>query len=150
MNGKVFPEEILRLIEDELGRIEELPEQHPDFNTTRNFLELLTELPFGVQTQDNFNIENAREILEEDHYGLEDVKNRILEFIAVASLRGSLSGKSLLLVGPPGVGKTSIGASIAKCLGRKYGRISLGGEHDVAILKGHRKTYLGSYPGKII
>ena len=150
MANKKFPPEILKMIEEELSRFSELNESHPDYNIQRNFLELITALPFGVKSPDNFDISHARKLLDEDHYGLDEVKNRILEFIAVAKLKGSIKGKSLLLVGPPGVGKTSIGSSIARCLNRKFVRIALGGEHDVSVLKGHRKTYIGAYPGRIV
>ena len=150
MVNKKFPPEILRMIEDELSRFSELNESHPDYNIQRSFLELITALPFGVRSPDNFDISKARAILDEDHYGLDEVKTRILEFIAVAKLKGSIKGKSLLLVGPPGVGKTSIGSSIARCLDRKFIRIALGGEHDVSVLKGHRKTYVGAYPGRLV
>ena len=150
MEGKKFPSEVLKLINEDLSRFTEMSESHPDYNIYRSFLELITSLPFGIHSQDNFDIKNAKQMLDDDHYGMEDVKDRILEFIAVAKLKGNIRGKSLLLVGPPGVGKTSIGASIGKCLNRKFARISLGGEYDVSILKGHRKTYLGAYPGKIV
>jgi ATP-dependent Lon protease len=107
-------------------------------------------MPYGVSSQDNFDMEHARGILESEHYGMEKIKERILEFIAVGNLKNSIKGKNVLLVGPPGVGKTSIAASIAKCLNREFVRISLGGESDVALLKGHRKTYIGAYPGKLV
>lgn len=150
ISQRQFPEHIKALVEDELNQIQELHEQHPDFNTKRNLLELILSLPFGVTTQDTYDLEKAAETLNEEHFGMDDVKERILEFIAVSKVKGTVRGKSLLLVGPPGVGKTSIASSIAKCLNRKFARISLGGEHDVAVIKGHRKTYLGSYPGKIV
>lgn len=127
-----------------------MPENHPEFNTKKQYLEFLLSIPFGKLTEDNFNLENVKRVLNEDHFGIDEVKERILEFIAVSKLRNKVSGKTILLVGPPGTGKTSIASSIAKCLGRKFQRISLGGEYDVAIIKGHRKTYLGSYPGKIL
>ena len=150
LSERNFPPHIRTLIEEEISQMQELSEQHPDFNTKRNLLELVLALPFGITTADNFDLEKASKILDEDHFGMDDVKERILEFIAVSKLRGTIKGKSLLLVGPPGVGKTSVASSIARCLGRKFARISLGGEYDVAVIKGHRKTYLGSYPGKIV
>lgn len=150
LSERNFPPHIRTLIDEEISQMQELNEQHPDFNNKRNLLELVLSLPFGITTQDTFDLDQASKILDEDHFGMDDVKERILEFIAVSKFRGTVKGKSLLLAGPPGVGKTSIASSIAKCLGRKFARISLGGEYDVAVIKGHRKTYLGSYPGKIV
>ena len=117
---------------------------------TRTYLEYLTKLPYGVASQDNFDIRLAKRILDEGHYGMEDVKKRILEFIAVGKLKNSVHGKILCFVGPPGVGKTSIGESIAKSLGRKFARIALGGDRDTSTLKGFRRTYVGAIPGKIV
>lgn len=123
----------------------------PEFNVTRNYLEWLTALPWGSgYTEEIFDVQHAKKVLDEDHHGLEDVKDRILEFIAVSRLRGSAQGKILCLVGPPGVGKTSIGRSIASTLHRKYYRFSVGGLYDVAEIKGHRRTYVGAMPGKIV
>lgn len=150
MEGKTFPPETLKMIEEDLSRFSEIQESHPEYNVYRSFLELITSLPFGIHSKDNLDLANAQAVLDEDHYGMDEVKDRILEFIAVSKLRGTVRGKSICLVGPPGVGKTSIGASVAKCLGRKFVRIALGGEHDVSVLKGHRKTYLGAYPGKLV
>lgn len=150
LSERNFPEHIRQMVAEEIAQIQELNEQHPEFNTKRSLLELVLSLPFGITSEDTYDLEKAIKILNEDHYGLEDIKERILEFIAVSKIRGTIKGKSLLLVGPPGVGKTSIASSIARCLNRKFARISLGGEHDVAVIKGHRKTYLGSYPGKIV
>ncbi len=110
----------------------------------------MSNLPFGVTTQETFDIEKAKELLDAGHYGMDDVKDRILEFIAVAKLKGSVHGKIICFVGPPGVGKTSIGKSIAEAIGRKFVRISLGGDSDTHVLKGFRKTYIGSEPGKIV
>ena len=110
----------------------------------------MTTLPFGISTEENFDISKARTILDEGHYGMDDVKERILEFIAVAKLKGTVHGKIICFVGPPGVGKTSIGKSIAEAIGRKFVRISLGGDTDTHVLKGFRKTYIGSEPGKIV
>ena len=150
MEGKTFPQEVKNLIEEDIAQLSELNESHPEYNIHRSFLELITSLPFGIHSKDNLDIAHARRILDEDHYGLEDVKNRVLEFIAVSKLKGGVKGKSICLVGPPGVGKTSIGESIAKCLNRKFVRISVGGEYDISILKGHRQTYIGAYPGKLV
>lgn len=117
---------------------------------TRNYLDWLTTIPWGISSKENFNIAKARDILEKEHYGLEDVKKRILEFIAVSNLKGSVHGKILCFSGPPGVGKTSVAKSIANALDRKYFRFSVGGLSDVAELKGHRRTYVGAMPGKAV
>lgn len=121
-----------------------------EYQTSRNYLEWLTQLPWGVYSKDTLSLAKARKILNRDHYGLDDVKERIVELIAVGALRGLVQGKILCLVGPPGVGKTSIGRSIAEALGREYFRFSVGGLYDVAEIKGHRRTYVGAMPGKII
>ena len=107
-------------------------------------------MPYGVRSEENFDLKRAKEVLDEGHYGLDDVKQRILEFIAVGKLHNSVQGKILCFVGPPGVGKTSIGQSIADSLNRKYIRIALGGATDTSTLKGHRRTYVGAVPGKIV
>ncbi|XP_068942832.1 lon protease homolog, mitochondrial [Petaurus breviceps papuanus] len=120
------------------------------FSVTRNYLDWLTSIPWGKQSDENLDLARAKEVLEEDHYGMEDVKKRILEFIAVSQLRGSTQGKILCFYGPPGVGKTSIARSIARALNREYFRFSVGGMTDVAEIKGHRRTYVGAMPGKII
>ncbi|KAI8475159.1 MAG: Lon protease C-terminal proteolytic domain-containing protein [Monoraphidium minutum] len=144
------PEDVGRVVQEELDKLAGLEPVSPEFNVTRNYLDWLTGLPWGEYTQEIFDIEHAKQVLDEDHYGLEDVKNRILEFIAVSRLRGSAQGKILCLSGPPGVGKTSIGRSIARTLGRKYYRFSVGGLYDVAEIKGHRRTYVGAMPGKMV
>lgn len=117
---------------------------------TRNYLDWLTQIPWGQRSKENYSIAHARKVLDEDHYGLQDVKDRILEFIAVGKLRGTVEGKILCLSGPPGVGKTSIGKSIARALDREFYRFSVGGLTDVAEIKGHRRTYVGAMPGKVI
>lgn len=119
-------------------------------NVIRNYLDILTSLPYGISTSENLDIKLAKDILDETHYGMDDVKDRILECIAVGKLKGKIQGKILCFVGPPGVGKTSIGESIARALNRKFIRISLGGDRDTSSLKGHRRTYVGSIPGKIV
>jgi len=144
------PEEATKGMEQELGRLNSLEPQSPEFNVSRSYLEWMTVLPWGKMTADNSDIDRAERILNEDHYSLDDVKERILEHMAVGLLKGSVQGKIMCLVGPPGVGKTSIGKSIARALDRKFFRFSVGGLHDVAEIRGHRRTYVGAMPGKII
>ncbi len=117
---------------------------------TRNYLDWLVGIPWGVTTDENFDIVKARRVLDRDHYGLDDVKDTILQFIAIGKLKGTVQGKILCLAGPPGTGKTSIATSIADALGRKFYRFSVGGLSDVSEIKGHRRTYIGAMPGKII
>lgn len=137
-------------IEEELEKLRLLESSSPEFNVTRAYLDWLTVLPWGKTTEDNEDIEQAEEILQADHYGLEDVKDRILELISVGMMNGNLSGTIILLVGPPGVGKTSIGQSIARSLNRQFYRFSVGGMRDEAEIKGHRRTYIGALPGKFV
>ena len=134
----------------ELSRLEKQPLGSSEAAVMRNYLDTVLELPWNEETKDTVNIEAARRILDEDHYGLDTVKKRVLELLAVRKLAPDISGQIICLVGPPGVGKTSIATSIARCLGRKMARISLGGVHDEAEIRGHRKTYIGSMPGRII
>ena len=134
----------------ELSRLEKQPLGSSEAAVMRNYLDTVLELPWNVETKDTVNIEAARRILDEDHYGLDAVKRRVLELLAVRKLAPDISGQIICLVGPPGVGKTSIATSIARCLNRKMARISLGGVHDEAEIRGHRKTYIGSMPGRII
>lgn len=145
-----IPENASKVIEEEIEKLSALEPASSEFSVTRNYLDWLTLLPWGRASEEKLDIELAREVLEEDHYGLKDVKDRILEFIAVGRLRGSTQGKILCLVGPPGVGKTSIGRSIARALNRSYYRFSVGGLSDVAEIKGHRRTYVGAMPGKMV
>ena len=143
-------EEASERIEEELEKLRLLEPSSPEFNVTRAYLDWLTVLPWGKTTEDNEDIEQAEEILQADHYGLEDVKDRILELISVGMMNGNLSGTIILLVGPPGVGKTSIGQSIARSLNREFYRFSVGGMRDEAEIKGHRRTYIGALPGKFV
>lgn len=148
---RTINEKVLKVIVEELDKFSELSEHDSDFQNTKNYLELVTKMPFGVFTKDETDIKKAKEILEKSHFGMDEVKKRILEFLAIGKLKESfVSQKVLCLLGPPGVGKTSIAKSIAECLNRNFVRIALGGENDVSVIKGHRRTYLGSYPGKIL
>ncbi|CAC5369701.1 PRSS15 [Mytilus coruscus] len=146
----VVPKHVMEVIDEETNKLSFLDQHSSEFNVTRNYLDWLTNLPWGKYSEENLEIEQAKEVLEEDHYGMEDVKNRILEFIAVSQLKKSTQGKILCFYGPPGVGKTSIARSIAKALNREYYRFSVGGMTDVAEIKGHRRTYVGAMPGKMI
>lgn len=145
-----MPEAVKKTFEEELNKLAHLEPAASEFNVTRNYLDWLTQIPWGQQSAENFGIKNAMSVLDEDHHGLKDVKDRILEFIAVGKLRGTVEGKILCFVGPPGVGKTSIGKSIARALNRQYYRFSVGGLTDVAEIKGHRRTYVGALPGRVI
>ena len=145
-----FNEEAQQAVEDEMEKLQLIDPSSPEYNVSRSYLDWLTILPWGVFSKDSYNIARARRILDRDHYGLKDVKERILEFIAVGKMKGDISGSILCLVGPPGVGKTSVGRSIADALGRKFFRFSLGGMRDEAEIKGHRRTYIGAMPGKFI
>ena len=145
-----IPAEIDEIIESELDKFSHLEKNSAEFNITRTYLDWLTNIPWGVSTTENFNITRARRVLDRDHYGMDEVKETILQFIAVGKLKGSVQGKILCLAGPPGVGKTSIAESVAAALGRKFYRFSVGGMSDVSEIKGHRRTYVGAMPGKII
>jgi len=134
----------------ELERLEMIPTHSPEFNVIRNYLDWLCDLPWKKKTKDNMDINKAERILNEDHHDLQDVKERIIEFLSVRKLKKDAKGPIICLVGPPGVGKTSIGQSIARALGRKFTRLSLGGVHDEAEIRGHRRTYIGALPGRII
>jgi ATP-dependent Lon protease len=142
-SGLKMPEQVRKVFEEELNKLSALEPSQSEANVTRNYLEWLTTLPWGLHSPENFSITHARKVLDEDHYGLEDVKSRILEFLAVGKLRGTVEGKIILLVGPPGVGKTSVGKSVARALDREFFRFSVGGLTDVAEIKGHRRTYVG-------
>nr|XP_020512747.2 lon protease homolog, mitochondrial-like [Labrus bergylta] len=150
LKDRTVPQHIMDVINEELNKLGLLDNHSSEFNVTRNYLDWLTSMPWGTNSEENLLLDTAKEVLEEDHYGMDDVKKRILEFIAVSQLRGSTQGKILCFYGPPGVGKTSIARSIARALNRQYFRFSVGGMTDVAEIKGHRRTYVGAMPGKII
>jgi len=145
-----IPDDTLNNINEEMDKLSVLETGSPEYAVTRNYLDWITALPWGVFSKDMLNLKKAREILDKDHQGLDDVKDRIIEFLAVGKLKGKISGSIILLVGPPGVGKTSIGKSIAQAIGRKFFRFSLGGMRDEAEIKGHRRTYIGAMPGRFI
>lgn len=150
LNELTVPEAVQKRIDDELEKMSMLEIGSAEYAVTRNYLDWLTLMPWGKYSEDKLDIQHARQVLKQDHEGLEDVKERIIEFLAVGKLKGSISGTILLLVGPPGVGKTSVGRSIATAVGRTFYRFSVGGIHDEAEIKGHRRTYIGAMPGKFI
>ena len=143
-------EEAQKAVDEEIEKLQLIEPSSPEYNVSRNYLDWLTILPWGKFSKDSYDLKRSRRVLDRDHYGLEDVKERILEFIAVGKMKGDISGSILCLVGPPGVGKTSIGKSIADTLKRKFYRFSVGGMRDEAEIKGHRRTYIGAMPGKAI
>ncbi|KAJ2629536.1 ATP-dependent Lon protease pim1 [Coemansia sp. RSA 1290] len=145
-----MPSEVKKVFDEEVAKLAHLEPAASEFNVTRNYLDWLTQIPWGKNSVEDYDLQRAKVVLDEDHYGLEDVKQRILEFIAVGKLRGAVQGKILCFVGPPGVGKTSIGKSIARSLNREFYRFSVGGLTDVAEIKGHRRTYVGAMPGKVV
>ena len=150
LKGLKLNPEAQRAIDDEMEKLRLLEPASAEYNVTRSYLDWLTILPWGKNTKDSYDLVRARKVLDRDHYGLEDVKERILEFIAVGKMKGDISGSILCLVGPPGVGKTSVGHSIADALKRRFYRFSLGGMRDEAEIKGHRRTYIGAMPGKFV
>ncbi len=147
---KKWSDEVAKTFEKEIQKLERLNPQSPDYSVQFGYLQTILELPWGIYTKDNFNLKNAQKVLDKDHFGMEKVKERIIEHLAVLKLKGDLKSPILCLYGPPGVGKTSLGKSIAEALNRKYVRVSLGGLHDEAEIRGHRRTYIGAIPGRII
>jgi ATP-dependent Lon protease len=145
-----LPEDVRKAAERELGRLEKLPPAAAEYGVIRTYLEWILTVPWRSYTEDNLDLDHAREVLDSDHFDLEKVKERIIEYLAVAKLRNEISGQILCFVGPPGVGKTSLGHSIANALGRKFVRLSVGGVRDESEIRGHRRTYIGSMPGSII
>lgn len=144
------PEDVMAVIDEEMDKLQFLEPQSSEYTVSRNYLDWLTVIPWGVMTEENHELEHAKKVLDKDHYGLKDIKERILEFISVGKLTGGVRGSIICLVGPPGVGKTSVGQSIARALNRKFYRFSVGGMRDEAEIKGHRRTYVGAMPGKMI
>ena len=147
---KKWSDDVARTFYKEVDKLDNLQPQSPDFNVQLNYLQTFVSLPWDDYTKDDLNLQRAQKILDHDHYGMEKVKERILEYMAVLSLRGDLKSPIICLYGPPGVGKTSLGKSIAEAMKRKYVRVSLGGLHDEAEIRGHRRTYIGAMPGRII
>jgi ATP-dependent Lon protease len=145
-----LPDDVRKEAERELGRMEKLPSMAPDYHVIRTYLDFILELPWKVSSEDKLDLNEAQKILDEDHYDIQDIKERILEFLAVRKLRADAKSPILCFVGPPGVGKTSLGRSIARAMDRKFERLSLGGVRDEAELRGHRRTYVGAMPGRII
>jgi ATP-dependent Lon protease len=148
--NKKWNDNVKTTFENELNKLKTLHANSPDYSTQLNYLNIFLDIPWNEFSQDNLDIKHAEDVLNEDHFGLEKVKERILEYLSVLRLKGNLKSPILCLVGPPGVGKTSLGKSVARALGRKYVRMSLGGLHDEAEIRGHRKTYIGAMPGRII
>ena len=147
---KKWNEDTKKQFEKEIAKLERMHQMSPDFTVQLNYLELLVDLPWNEYVTTDINLDKARQILDEDHYGLEKIKDRIIEYLAVLKLKGDMKSPILCFVGPPGVGKTSLGKSVARAMGRKYIRMSLGGLHDESEIRGHRKTYIGAMPGRII
>lgn len=149
-NSKAWPEEVDKIFRKELDKLDMFNPQSPEYSIQYNYLQTMTNIPWGEYTKDNLDLKRAQRILNHDHYGMEKVKERILEYMAVLKLRGDLKSPIICLYGPPGVGKTSLGKSIAAAMKRKYVRMSLGGLHDESEIRGHRRTYVGAMPGRII
>ena len=149
-DGKKWPDTAKKLFQTGLEKLERMHPSTPDYSVVYNHLDLLLDLPWNEFTDDNYDLKNAKKVLDADHYGMGKIKNRILEYLAVLKLKGDMKSPILCFLGPPGIGKTSLGKSIAHAIGRKYVRVSLGGLHDESEIRGHRKTYIGAMPGRII
>ena len=147
---KLWPAAVQTIFEKEMAKLERYNPSSPDYSIQYNYIQFMLDLPWGQISNDNLDLKNAQKVLDEDHYGLDKVKERIIEYLAVLKLKGDMKSPILCLYGPPGVGKTSLGKSIARALGRKYVRIALGGVHDESEIRGHRKTYVGALPGRIL
>lgn len=150
IDEKELPEEVEKVCRKQMARLQQMQPASAEYGVVRTYLETLLEVPWSESTEDNLDIAHARKVLDEDHYGLDKVKERLVEFLAVRKLRNDMRGPILCLVGPPGVGKTSLGRSVARAVGRQYVRISLGGVRDEAEIRGHRRTYVGALPGRIV
>ena len=149
-NKKKWSDAIAKVFDKEMKKLERMSQHSPDYSTQLNYIETMLDLPWNEFTKDNFNLKNAQKVLNKDHFGMDTVKDRILEHLAVLKLKGDMKSPIICLYGPPGVGKTSLGKSIATALNRKYVRVSLGGLHDEAEIRGHRRTYIGALPGRIM
>ena len=149
-DSKKWSKEVRAIFDKEMARLEKYNPSTPDYSIQYNYIQFMLDLPWGEMSEDNLDLKHAQQVLDEDHFGLDQVKDRIIEYLAVLKLKGNMKSPILCLYGPPGVGKTSLGKSIARALGRKYVRISLGGMHDEAEIRGHRKTYVGALPGRIL
>ena len=147
---KLWPAAVQEIFEKEMAKLERYNPSSPDYSIQYNYIQFMLDLPWGEMSNDNLDLKNAQKVLDEDHYGLEKVKERIIEYLAVLKLKGDMKSPILCLYGPPGVGKTSLGKSIARALGRKYVRVALGGVHDESEIRGHRKTYVGALPGRLL
>ena len=147
---KIWPESAKTMFKSGIEKLERMHPTTPDYSVVYNHLDLMLDLPWLDYTKDNYDLKNAKKVLDIDHYGMQKIKNRILEYLAVLKLKGDMKSPILCFVGPPGIGKTSLGRSIAHAIGRKYVRVSLGGLHDESEIRGHRKTYIGAMPGRII
>ena len=149
-DAKKWSKEVRAIFDKEMARLEKYNPSSPDYSVQYNYIQFMLDLPWGEYSEDNLDLKHAQDVLDEDHYGLDQVKDRIIEYLAVLKLKGNMKSPILCLYGPPGVGKTSLGKSVARALGRQYVRISLGGMHDEAEIRGHRKTYVGALPGRIL
>ena len=147
---KLWPASVQAIFDKEIAKLERYNPSSPDYSIQYNYIQFMLDLPWGEMSMDNLDLKNAQKVLDEDHYGLDKVKERIIEYLAVLKLKGDMKSPILCLYGPPGVGKTSLGKSVARALGRKYVRIALGGVHDESEIRGHRKTYVGALPGRIL